>query len=180
VNKQRGSFILLVLVLTSFLASLSLLGMKNTIQNSKLTAGFISYKLAFSRAEVALKKAEKQLRMDEQLHIKAAEIVEAKGHKGKITQDRLIISRVLLDDRRIWHDNKQTVVEAAKLAEYSSVTVTASYRVEKLLLVSKDGTTHYYRVTATGFDREGLSVVSLQTIVSYQDKLQRVSWQQIP
>lgn len=61
VNKQGGSFILLVLVMTGFLAGLSLLGFKNTIQSSKLTAGFINNKLVFSRAQAAMNTAQTHL-----------------------------------------------------------------------------------------------------------------------
>jgi len=174
-NKECGSFILLVLVLTSFLAGLSLLGFRNTIQSSKLTTGFINNKLAFSRAQVALSTAQSRIKLGQVYKVNAGSSPVDLGNYPQLMGTRVLTTRVLLDEKEVWRDDQYVVIRSNAEKE-----IVSSYIVEKLLLSDVDGKGQYFRVTVKGFDYEGLNIVTLQTIVRKHDQLIRLSWLQIP
>jgi len=175
VNKECGSFILLVLVLTSFLAGLSLLGFRNTIQSSKLTTGFTNNKLAFSRAQIALNEAQSHINSGQVYQINTDLSPVDSGHYPQLLGVRLLTTRVIMNEISAWRDNKYVVVKSTAKKE-----IVSSYIVEKLLLNGVDGKAQYFRVTVKGFDHEGLNLVTLQTIVRDRDQLKRLSWLHIP
>jgi len=175
VNKECGSFILLVLLLTSFLAGLSLLGFRNTIENSKLTTGFINNKLAFSRAQVALNEAQSRINLRQVYKINADHSPVELGNYPQLLGTSLLTTRALLDDKGVWGDNQYVVVTST-----ADKKIVSSYIVEKLSLSDVDGKKQYFRVTVKGFDQEGLNLVTLQTIVRSREQLERLSWLQIP
>lgn len=179
VNKESGSFILLVLVLTSFLAGLSLLGFRNTIQSSKLATAFINNKLAFSRAQVALNEAQSRIKLRQVYKINADLTPVDFGNYPQLLGTRLLTTRALLDEKGAWRDKKYVVLNW-QLKSTAEKELVSSYIVEKLLLSDVDGKEQYFRVTVNGFDHEGLNQVTLQTIVRNRDQLDRLSWLQIP
>jgi len=179
VNKESGSFILLVLVLTSFLAGLSLLGFRNTIQSSKLTTEFINNKLAFLHAQVALYQAQSRIKRGQIYEIKTDYSPVDLANYPQLLGIRLLTTRVLLDEKGLWRDN-QYVVLNWQLKSTSEKELVSSYIVEKLLLGDVEGKVQYFRVTAKGFDYDGINQVTLQAIVRSRDQLERLSWLQIP
>ena len=179
VNKECGSFIILVLVLTAFLAGLSLLGFRNTIQSSKLATGFINNKLAFSRARVALNTAQSRIRLGQVYKVNADFSPVNSGNYPQLLGTRVLTARVLLDKKEVWRD-KQYVVLNWQLKSTFEKELVSSYIVERLLLSDVNGKVQYFRVTAKGFDYDGLNRVTLQAIVRDRDQLERISWLQIP
>ena len=173
-NKQAGTIILFVLVMTAFLANLSLLGMKNSLHSRKLTRSLIGYQLALQRAEPALLQGESQLSQN------ASYLVGQQGRPaepGKYPQlfgTTLLTTRLVLDKNGRWLDARYVHPTVLKGQ------VISSYITEKLLLKVGDTNAHYFRITAKGWGFAGNRAVVIQTIIRQQEQLVRVSWQQLP
>lgn len=176
-KRQFGSIMLFALVIIALLAGLSLLSMKNTTHASKLTQGFANYQLAFVRAEIALKMAEKSLQHHALLSRNNQGVMAMPGIYLQLNAPLSSTSN-RAKDREKWLDEKYMVLQFDDINSRSTNAV-SSYFVEKLLLESLDLKTQYFRVTARGVDKAGVNTVILQTIIRFNDQITRISWLQL-
>ncbi|MEH6444886.1 MAG: hypothetical protein V7784_13405 [Oceanospirillaceae bacterium] len=171
---------LLTLVIVSILATVSIIGMQSTIQNTRLVQSYHSYDLAVQRAETAIVLGEKALNIEDFFTVNVqSKLIENKGMYAQsvVTNSGLETAWRFIDQQNLWADSNYAVVQ--RIAGYIS-----SYIIEELRMTEPLSEVLYFRVTANGQGFEKNTTVILQTIVRIEKfptgiEKNRVSWLKI-
>lgn len=185
--RQRGSLILLCLVVISLLANISLLGMDNAIHSNRLTTSFMSSSIALQRAQRAINLAEVAIDLQAEFKVNSAFEPVSQGMFPQFynSGSRLQSAWQHLLKNDLCFSNKHTVMQSLEVKPASKPNslsthkkLISAYMIEHLLSQRKTATS-YYRVTACGVGLDGFTLAIVQTIIRYETSWQRVSWQQI-
>lgn len=171
-DKQKESFMLFTLMIVSLLASVSLLGMKNTIQSTHLAQSYHSYYFAIERAESALSAANKSINGQREYKLDSLNKPLGKGlYPQFIESDNLTYSAwQFVKARNLWRQPEYTVVQTdGENKEFIS-----SYIIEKLNSSQSDYL--LYRITAMAVGLSQDSSVVLQSLVMAGGEKRRLSW----
>jgi Tfp pilus assembly protein PilX len=180
-SRQKGLFLLLTLVLIAFVASVSLIGMQNAINNTKLVQSFMSHSLALQRAEQALLIAEKALDSKRQFILRSDDKPLNLGLYPQFmdTSSGLTSAWSKLESENLWQNPAYLVVQFSRGPVIGPSPIISSYIIERLVVSHVSLSHNYYRITAFGRGYGSLSEVLLQSIVEVTQKKRRVSWQKI-
>jgi len=185
--RQSGSLMLLTLVVISLLANISLIGMDNAIHSNRLTTSFMSSSIALQRAQQAINLGETAI--DQQVDFAVTSRFEpvslgmfpqlhSFGSGYQSTWQQIIKNDLCFSNS---HTVTQSLVKEPKNKPSSikaNKKVVSAYMIEQLLSES-EAPARYYRVTACGLGLNGSTLAIVQTIVRYETRWQRVSWQQL-
>ncbi|EPJ46200.1 MAG: hypothetical protein OFPII_22270 [Osedax symbiont Rs1] len=190
-RKQRGTFLLLTLVVMAFLASLSLLGLQNTIQSTKLSRHFLSHSLALQRAQIAIALGEVAIATsftsnsnsdsDSDFKVNVNHRPLVKGSYPQLLQvdGEWLSAWQMIEQAALWDDENYSVVQKSATAYSNQQRIVSAYIIEKMQLKQELSNVQYYRVTANGVGFNDRSTVLLQTLIRSTTYRQRISWQKI-
>ena len=184
---------LLTLVVISLLANISLIGMGNAIHSNRLTSSFMSSSIALQRAQRAINLAESVI--DRQATYAVTSRFEPVSlgmypqFYNSAAQRQSAWQQLLKNN--LCFSNSHTVMQS--IAEksddqhdslYTNKKIISAYMIEQLLIETETETetetaASYYRVTACGLGLNGSTLAVVQTLVRYETRWQRVSWQQL-
>ncbi len=185
VRKQRGTFLLLTLVVMAFLASLSLIGLQNTIQSTKLSQHFLSHSLALQRAQIAIALGEVAIATNftssSAFKVNASNTPLVKGSYPQIldVDGEWLSAWQMIEQAALWDDENYSVVQKTAVTYTNQQRIVSAYIIEKMQLKHPLTNAQYYRVTANGVGLNDRSTVLLQTLICSTTHRQRVSWQKI-
>ncbi len=184
-RKQRGTFLLLTLIVMAFLASLSLTGLQNTIQSTKLSQHFLSHSLALQRAQIAIALGEVAIagnfNSSSAFKVNASNtpLVEGSYPQILLVDGEWLSAWQMIEQAAVWHDDKYCVVQKSTLPYTNQQRIVSAFIVERMQLKQELSNAQYYRVTANGVGLNDRSTVLLQTLIRSTTHRQRVSWQKI-
>lgn len=175
-SRQRGSFILLTLIIISLLTTVSVIGLQSTIQNTRLINSYQSYQLAMHRAQTAITQAMKQLGSVKVFAINPINVPVVKGMFPQLinANGSQMSAWRYIKSKNLWWNDALALQHKDSQGRYVS-----SYIVEKLIYESSDKKVQYFRVTAIGIGFSQSQSVVIQSIVCIGDKLRRLSWQRV-
>ncbi len=181
-KKQRGSFMLFTLVIIALLTSVSVVGMQNTIQASRLTQSYTSFSLAQQRAQSALFKAYNYLNNEDDFEVNdESKPVIAGLYPQLVTIEGKTLSAWRYVDRNdLWRDDRY--VKTFRQAEQPSInqdylnSYLSSYIIEEILKSEKEGAFHSYRITAKGYGLSDSTQIMLQAMVDLSASKRQLSW----
>ncbi len=173
-DKQRGSFMLFTLIIIALLTSVSVVGMQNTIQSSRLTQSYKSYALAEQRAQVALFNAYSRLNKIQMPLINSNNKPLVPGFYPQLlsVENKTVSAWRFVNSNDLWQDDSYVVVE--KASESSSYL--SSYMIEKIELVVSKRPLQIYRITAKGYGLSTKTGIVLQVLVDLNKTKRQLSW----
>ena len=176
---------LLTLVVISLLANISLIGMDNAIHSNRLTTSFMSSSIALQRAQRAINLAETAIDPQADYAVTSRFVPISLGMYPQFydsaSQRQSAWQQVLKNN--LCFSNRHTVMQNLgvnpnhKSLDTNQNSISA-YMIEQLLSTA-DTAASYYRITACGLGLNGSTLAVVQTIVRYETRRQRVSWQQL-
>lgn len=177
---QRGSFIVLCLVVISVLSGLTLLNMQNALHSSRLARSYLSYDLAFNRAQATLQQAQQQLDTTQTYRVgpenKPLEHANYPSLVGSAASLEPAWYYIYRND--LWLNSDycevQQVTNEQKL--YHSNEFVSAFLIEKMINIKQDLNVSFFRITATGYGIEANTKVILQVIIKADDHKTRISW----
>jgi Tfp pilus assembly protein PilX len=174
IQKQRGSFMLFTLVIVALLTSVSVIGMQDTIETSRLTQSYKSYRLAEQRAQLALFKAFSRVSAKPTYKVKVNNQPLIPGLYPQIItiENKTISAWRYVNLNNLWENAHYAIVDK----DPESSTYLHSYIIEKMLIDEKSSSSNIYRITARGYGLSAKTVVTLQIMVNLDKAKQQLSW----
>jgi len=173
-KKEQGLFILIVIVIVAILASVSMLGMRNTLHSTKLASGFIHYTQAFEQAGLALAIAQKKLATSRKYEVMSSNKPIVLGAYPQFVSfnGNEIPAWQYIEQNGLWRNSDYSV------AQYdNSGKILSAFIIEKLLIIDPTKSANYYRVTARGWGRDTRTSVVLQSLFKHHISIDRLAWQ---
>ncbi len=174
IEKQQGSFMLFTLIIIALLTSVSVVGMQNTIQSSRLTQSYKSYALAEQRAQAALFIAYNELNEIQMPSIADNNQPLEPGFYPQllIVENKTVSAWHFIHSNDLWQDDNYVIVQ--KGSESSGGL--SSYMIEKIGLSTNQRSLKVYRITAKGYGLSAQTGVVLQILVDLNKKKRQLSW----
>lgn len=177
-QQQRGSFMLFTLVIIALLTSVSVVGMQNTIQASRLSQSYNSHSLAQQRAQNALFKAYSRLSDEGDFKVNSNNQPLQSGLYPQLIyfENRALSAWRYVDDYDLWRNKHYANIHTLSDSGFANHGYLSSYIIEKMLIGEKNKALNLYRITAKGY---GLSIntqVMLQAVVNIDEHKRQLSW----